>query len=411
MKIALPTLALLRLEASSAAAESPNLSSSSSSTSLHRNRRETPPGLVATVAGAPPGRRKLSTKSSSKTFASTTTFGTDDLYFLASSSMSLSASLSFAYVEPDSPPGPDTPNGVDVRSIFADIAECAGVDMDVYGGDNCAFEHVLAVMTDMMTNDPTVVVEPVRRLVEGPSSSSSCDRQPSETEINLVASFLLEGADDKCTATEVEQTTSALIAIFKAPLCMGMTPCDEATVTTTSSSTATSNVADSTTTTAATSSATAISATTIEEGEEEGSKLPTTTTNATSVSTAYTPVVDELPMDETNVTHESHQKAVGNGSDKRNMLPLISIAGGLIAISAMVGGYYRKKNIKSGIIHPDEKSVQSIDSKSTNESRMSGSISSDDLESSKTSSLASMAAMSTLVANTSSSRVDRRVSI
>ena len=89
----------------------------------------------------------------------------------------------------------------------------------------------------------------------------------------------------------------------------------------------------------------------------------------------------------------------------------------------MVAGCYCKKNTKSGIIHPDDKSVQSIDSKSTNESLMSGSESSEDLESSKFFSLASMAAMSTLVANTSradrrdlvivgnTSRADRRVSI
>ena len=395
MKIALLTLVFLRLEASSAATENPNLSSSST-TSLHRNRRETPAGRVATVAGAPPGRRELSPKSS-KTFA-TMNFGTDDLHFLTS--MSMSSSFSFAYVEPGSPPFPDTPDGEDIRNIFVDIAECAGVDMDAHGADNCAFEHVLAVMTGMM-DDPTVVVEPVRRLVEGPSSS--CDQQPSEAEINLVVSFLLEGAEEKCTATEVELASSALTTIFKMPQCMGMTPCDETTVATTIS-TNTTIIADSTTT-AATSSATATST----AEEERDSNLPTTTTT-TSVSTTYTPVVDE-PIDETTVAHEIHQKVIGNSSDKRNMLPLISIAGGLVVISAMVAGYYRKKNTKSGIIHPDEKSVQSIDSKSTNESRMSGSVSSDDLESSKISSLASMAAMSALVAKTSSSRVDRRVSI
>ncbi len=105
------------------------------------------------------------------------------------------------------------------------------------------------------------------------------------------------------------------------------------------------------------------------------------------------------------------------------MLPLISIAGGLVAVSAMVAGYYHKKNTKSGIIHPDDKSVQSFDSKSTNELLMSGSESSDNLESSKISSLASMAAMSTLVGNTSradrhdlfnfgnTGRADRRMSI
>jgi hypothetical protein len=119
----------------------------------------------------------------------------------------------------------------------------------------------------------------------------------------------------------------------------------------------------------------------------------------------YTPIVDKL-TDEATVTHKSHQKVFGNSSDKCNMLPLISIAGGLVAVTAMVASYYHKKNIKSGIIHPDDKSVQLFNSKSTNELLMSGSESSDDLESSKISSLASMAVMSTLVGNTS--RADQR---
>ncbi len=144
MKIALPILILLCLEASSAAIESPNLSSSSSLASLHGNRRKDASGesRVATIVGAPTGQRELSPKSS-KAFASAD-FGTDNMYFLASTS--LSSSFSFDYAEPGSPLGPDTPDGKDTRIIFADIAKCAGVDMDAHG-DNCAFEHVLAVMT------------------------------------------------------------------------------------------------------------------------------------------------------------------------------------------------------------------------------------------------------------------------
>ena len=283
MIIPLLAIVLLRLEASSAAIESPKLSSSS--TSLYRIRNadrvvegtETPAGTVATIAGAPPGRRELLPKFS-KIFASTY-FGTDGLDFL--SSMSLSASFSFTYAEPGSPLDPVTTDGEEL----------------------------------------------------------------------LIRS-------------------------------------DEATATTTSSSTITTIITDSTTPT------TSFATTTSTTEKEEGSRLPPTV--STSVSTTYTPVVDE-PTDEATVTNESYQK-VGNSSDKRNLLPLISIAGGLVAISAMVAGYYRMKNTKSGIIHPDEKSIQSV---ATNES-------SDDLESSKTSSLASMVAMSTL-ANTS--RPDRRVSI
>ncbi len=155
MKIAFLTLILLCLEASSAAIESPNLSSSSSSASLHGNRRKTLAGRVATIAGAPPGQRELSPKSS-KAFASAN-FGTGDMYFLTS--MSLLSSFLFAYAEPGSPLGPNTHYEEDTRNIFADIAKCAGFDMDAHG-DNCAFEHVLVVMTVLM-NNPTFVDESV----------------------------------------------------------------------------------------------------------------------------------------------------------------------------------------------------------------------------------------------------------
>jgi hypothetical protein len=309
--------------------------------------------------------------------------------------MSLSASFSFAYVEPGSPLDPFTPDGKEllIRNVLADIAECAGVDMDAHG-DNCAFEHMLnKIMTGMM-DDPTVVAEPVRRLVEG--SASSCDQQLSEAEMNLMVSLVLEGAEDKCTANEVEQATSDLTTMFNMPQCMEMTPCNETNAATTSSTT-TTIITDSTT------AITSFTITTSTTKEEEGRKLPPT--NSTSNSANYTPVFDE-PTDEATITHESHQKVFENSSDKRNMLPLISIAGGLVSVSAMVAGYYRKKSTKSGIIHPDDNSVQSFDSKSTNESLMSGSKTLDDLESLKISLLASMAAMSTLVGNTS--RADRR---
>jgi uncharacterized membrane protein YebE (DUF533 family) len=45
------------------------------------------------------------------------------------------------------------------------------------------------------------------------------------------------------------------------------------------------------------------------------------------------------------------------------LLPLISIAGGLVAIGAIIGGFYHNKKKKTAITH-DEKSIQSINSKS-----------------------------------------------
>jgi hypothetical protein len=65
---------------------------------------------------------------------------------------------------------------------------------------------------------------------------------------------------------------------------------------------------------------------------------------------------------------------------QRSLLPLISIAGGLVAIGAIIGGVYRSKTQQTsnsnnnnigisggGIIHVDEKSIQSITTKSTEE--------------------------------------------
>jgi hypothetical protein len=109
--------------------------------------------------------------------------------------------------------------------------------------------------------------------------------------------------------------------------------------------------------------------------------------------------------------HETHLTVEsGEVSSIINRKPLIAIAGGLVALTLLVGGFYRMKNSNSnGIIHPDEKSIQSINSKSTDESEMGGSELSEDEENSHISSLAIMAGMSTLVASTS--RVDRRASI
>jgi hypothetical protein len=72
------------------------------------------------------------------------------------------------------------------------------------------------------------------------------------------------------------------------------------------------------------------------KGKEGNKRLPTATA---SFSPTYTPVVDR-PTDDTTVTHKSHQKVFEDRSDKRTMLHLISIAGGLVVISMMIAGYY-----------------------------------------------------------------------
>jgi hypothetical protein len=224
MKIPLLAVVLLCLEASSAAIKSPKLSSSLTSLLRIQNANrvvkgaKTPAGRVATIAGASPNCCKVSSKSFNTLDSTSLDFGTNGLYFF--SSMSLSALFLLTYVKPGSPLDPVTPDGDEllIRNMLANIAKCAGVDMDAHG-DNCAFDHMLnEIMTGMM-DDPTVVAEPVRRLVEG--STSSCDQQLSEAKMNLMVMFLLEGAKDKCTANEVKQATSDPTTIFKMLQCIG----------------------------------------------------------------------------------------------------------------------------------------------------------------------------------------------
>jgi hypothetical protein len=82
----------------------------------------------------------------------------------------------------------------------------------------------------------------------------------------------------------------------------------------------------------------------------------------------------------------------------RSLLPLISIAGGLVAIGTIICGVYRSKKQKKTSNYNNgggnEKSIQSINSKSTEESEMSASLAdeenNDSQISSTTSSLASM---------------------
>ena len=149
---------------------------------------------------------------------------------------------------------------------------------------------------------------------------------------------------------------------------------------------------------------------------------PSTVTTTPSTTTINTQAIHPP----TTTIHETFANiptstTTATSASNRSLLPLISIAGGLLAIGAIIGGVYRNKKQKKtsnsnnnnggGIIHLDEKSIQSINSKSTDE--MSSSLADEENNDSRltstTSSLASMAAMSTLVS--SSGRVDRRSSI
>jgi hypothetical protein len=59
--------------------------------------------------------------------------------------------------------------------------------------------------------------------------------------------------------------------------------------------------------------------------------------------------------------HDAYQYVPGGVSHIHHKAPLIAAAGGLVAISLLVAGFYRMKNAKGGtqdgIIHPSEKSI------------------------------------------------------
>jgi uncharacterized membrane protein YebE (DUF533 family) len=86
------------------------------------------------------------------------------------------------------------------------------------------------------------------------------------------------------------------------------------------------------------------------------------------------------------------------------LLPLISIAGGLVAIGAIIGGFYHNKKKKTAITH-DEKSIQSINSKSTDESDMLVSLADEENNDSQLSSI------HLLYISSQYSRVDRQALI
>lgn len=367
MKLSHLTIVLLRLETLSAAEYS--------SLSLQRIRSldrvvaaKAPAGKVTTNSGSSSSRRKL---------LETTGVGFD----FYSMSMSMG---SFAF---DEPPIDDVT--FFIRNVIADVAECAGVDMDVHGGD-CVFEYLFEQMMRGMVNPTGELFPGVRRMLQPvEETNSDCDEQPTEADVKTLLSLLLVG--HTCTAMEVEKTTSDLFTIISSPECTGMTPCDGPTTSSTSNSTITTTSSTNSTYT-----------------EEEDIKLPSSTT-------PLVPTTKDASTDEStakgDTIHETHSTVVsGDASSTINRKPLIAIAGGLVALTLLVGGFYRMKNSNSnGIIHPDEKSTQSINSKSTDESEMGDSESSIDEANSHLSSLAIMAGMSTLVATTS--RVDRRASI
>ena len=86
-----------------------------------------------------------------------------------------------------------------VRLLFEDAAQCAGVELDVH---ECVYDHIIEMLE--MTNAPTV--RNLRRVLkqqQQPSmteESSPCTT-PSEVEMKIFISILLNDEKDKCIAS------------------------------------------------------------------------------------------------------------------------------------------------------------------------------------------------------------------
>ena len=267
--------------------------------------------------------------------------------------------------------------------IYFEYAEkCAGVDLDV---PECVYDKVLDLLVMFSETSP-------------PENSSSPN-------FYLVSTYLITPAVDHCDAKEVnkDKATSDILAILQSmssPTCVSAVRSNEVgstgTATTTTTTTTTTEVIDEAT------------------GEIvviHHEDLPSTTTTplSTSNTQAILPPATTTIHGETFVSISTSTTATTSAAS-RSLLSLISIAGGLVAIGAIIGGVYRSKTQKKTL--NDELSIQSITSKSTEE--MSSSSADEEnnnsrISSSSMTSLASMNAMSTLVTN--SGRVDRRASI
>ena len=259
--------------------------------------------------------------------------------------------------------------------IYFEYAEkCAGVDLDV---PECVYDKVLDLLVMFSETSP-------------PENSSSPN-------FYLVSTYLITPAVDHCDAKEVnkDKATSDILAILQSmssPTCVSAVRSNEVGSTGTTTTTTTEVIDEAT-------------------GEIvviHHEDLPSTTT--TPSSTSNTQAV--LPPATTTIHGEtiSTSTTATTSAASRSLLSLISIAGGLVAIGAIIGGVYRSKTQKKTL--SDEISIQSITSKSTDE--MSSSSADEEnnnsrISSSSMTSLASMNAMSTLVTN--SGRVDRRASI
>jgi hypothetical protein len=199
-------------------------------------------------------------------------------------------------------------------------AKCAGVDLDI---PECVYDKVIELLVML-------------------SATSPAPENPTEEELfYLVSTYLVTPAVEQCDAKDVDkdEATSDVLAILKSlqsPVCVT----DTVTTKSSAMTAASSNVDTTTITTTPTTNTQAV--------------LPPTTTTIRGETFANIPT---SPAATTTAT--------------RSLLPLISIAGGLVAIGAIIGGVYRSNKHKKKTCGGDEKSIQSINSKSTDESEVS----------------------------------------
>ncbi len=223
-----------------------------------------------------------------------------------------------------------------IRILFEDAAQCAGVELDVH---ECVYDNIIE--TFAMTN--ALPVRRLRRVLEHDSGESNPCTGPSETEMNIFVSTLLNDAKDKCIASGVdlepsstywESVSSDLVTIFSSPSCWGLSGCqveEESKV---------PMVAES-----------------IVEGEVRSIHVPSTTTTTPALPTDG----EDVPtFDDPTIDAKHNNVIVGDKSKVHNAVFIAVAAGGLVAIAALVVGLRRRTSRTT-----TEKDVASVDGTST----------------------------------------------
>jgi hypothetical protein len=228
----------------------------------------------------------------------------------------------------------DAANELLIRTMFEDAANCAGVELDMH---ECVYDHIIEIFTT--TNVP--IVHRLRRVLQQQpvmvDETNPC-YVPSEEELNIVVSTMLNGAKDKCIASgfDLESSTIAsdLATIFSSPTCWGVSGCQDE----------------------ESSEEPVVVSASMVEGGVRSIHLPSTTTT-TTVSTDDTdedvPVMDDPTID------AKHDNVIGGDKAKvHNAVFIVVAAGGLVAIAALVVGLRRSRRQKENvIIAVDEKST------------------------------------------------------